>query len=54
MALSIAITVRKKSAQRMGQELEPERERGWAVKQGLSFVGREVPDALEVQGNCLL
>ena len=49
MALSVAITACEQAAQRMGQELEPDRERSWTMQQGLPFLRRQVCDASEVK-----
>jgi hypothetical protein len=54
MVLSVAVTVGEQPTQRMGQELEPDRERSWAMEQGLSFLRRQIDKGLEVKGNRLL
>ena len=54
MASSVAITVREQPAQRMGQELEPDRERSRAMEQSALFLWRQVRDTCEIQRNRLL
>ena len=53
MALSVTLSVCEHRAQRMGQELEPDRQR-CRTKQESTAIGRQIRDAFQVKGNCLL